>query len=143
MPTVNWSISGSSADVSSNVSGTFQVTTTTNPVNTEVPTSITISSPKPGVSSFIPTNIQLYGDVISGNQYITWRNTNPGQFPNSGISFDVWSPSLSSSISGGNTWAQLISTGSFSLQSLKWTVFYNYDAPDATWYGKGGTITFS
>lgn len=143
MATVNWSIGGSTSDVSASVSGTFEVTTTTNAVNTEIPTSITISSSKPGVSNFTPTNIQLYDDGIGNGQYTTWRDTNPGQFPSSGVSFDVWSPTLSSAISGGDTWANLITTGTFSLESLKWTVFYNYDAPDATWYGKGGTITFS
>jgi hypothetical protein len=143
MATVNWSISGSTSDVSSSVSGTFIVTTTSNPVNTEVPTSITISSSKPGVSSFVPTNIKLYNSGIGNGQYVTWRSTDNGQFPNSGISFDIWSPSLSSDISSGNTWNQLISTGTFSLETLKWTVFYNYNTPDATWYGKGGTITFS
>ena len=143
MATVNWSITGSTSDISSSVSGTFVVTTTSNPVNTEIPTSITISSLKTGVDSFIPTNIQLYGDGIGNGQYVTWRNTNTGQFPNSGKSFDIWSPTLSTTISGGSTWNQLISTGTFSLETLKWTVFYNYNIPDATWYGKGGTITFS
>lgn len=143
MATVTWSITGSTSDVSASVSGTFEVTNTSNAVNIEIPTSITISSSKPGTSSFVPTNIQLYDDGIGNGQYVTWRNTNPGQFPSTGVSFDVWSPTLASTIGGNSTWDNIVSTGSFSLESLKWTVFYNYDVPDATWYGKGGTITFS
>lgn len=142
MATINWTITGSTSDISSSVSGTFEVTATSNAVFSEIPTAITISSLKPGVSSFVPTNIQLYDSDITG-QYTTWRNTNIGQFPSSGISFDVWSPSLSSAIFSADTWDELVITGTFSLESLKWTVFYNYDAPDAIWYGKGGTITFS
>jgi hypothetical protein len=142
MPTINWSISGSTSDVSSSVSGTFVVTTTSNSVNTEIPTSITISSSKPGVSSFVPTNVQTYGGVGS-NEYVTWRNTNTGQFPSSGISFDIWAASLASLVDLGDPWTTVLSTGTFSLETLKYTVFYNYNSPDAIWYGRGGSITFS
>ena len=141
MTTINWSIADSESDVSPTVSGTFEVTTITNPVSTEIPTSITITSIKPGVSLLIPSNIQLYDDGIGNGQYVTWRDTNPGQFPSSGVSFDVWSPTLASAISSGATWENLVSTSTFSLETLKWTVFYSYDLPDATWYGKGGTFT--
>lgn len=143
MATVTWNITGSTSDVSASVSGTFEVTNTSNAVNVEIPTSITISSSKPGVSSFVPTNIQLYDAGIANGQYITWRNTDSGQFPSTGISFDLWCPSLATDINTNSTWNNIISTGTFSLETLKWTVFYNYDIPDATWYGKGGTITFS
>jgi hypothetical protein len=145
MATINWSITGSLSDISSDVIGTFEVTTTTNAVNVEIPTSITISSPKPGTSSFVPINVRLYDDGIGNGQYVTWRNTNPDpeQFPSSGVSFDIWSPALASLISSGANWDSVISAGSFSLEPLKWTVFYTYDFPDATWYGKDGTITFS
>jgi hypothetical protein len=143
MTTVNWNIANSTSDISASVSGTFEVTNTSNAVNVEIPTSITISSSKPGVSSFVPTNIQLYDSGVGAGKYITWRNTNPGQFPSTGVSFDLWCPSLALDIDADSTWIDVVSTGTFSLETLKWSVFYNYDVPDATWYGKGGTITFS
>lgn len=142
MATVNWSITGSTSPISATVSGTFEVTTTGNAVNSEVPTSATISSSKPGVDSFTPSEVQTY--TGSGFSYVTWRNTTPGnQYPNSGLSFDIWSLALVTDINANQTWDNIISTGSFSLESTKNTVFYDYDLPDATWYGSGGTITFS
>lgn len=122
-------------------SGSFTVTNPANPIKTELPTSI--SSPN---VTFTPTQFALFGD------YVTWRSVDisgqpPGPpnflniYPRTGYSFDIWSPTLVTSINANATW-QSLNLGIFSL-IVKNTVIYNYDIPDALHYTVAGILEFT
>ena len=134
MATVNYSISTSSGN---SWSGAFTVSSTASTVTSTIPTNLTA-----GAFSFVPLQFGKYPAV---NSYVTWRTPSiAGQYPGSGYSFDVWSSTLYTAINGGATWANLQSTGTYNLDSTKYTLIYNYDAPCTVqnYYGIGGTITF-
>lgn len=137
MAIVNYSISGATGQ---NWTGIIDVSNTSNVVKTDTPTNITADS---NAFTFVPATIQLY-PASNDDNYVTWRTYNgPSQYPDSGYSFDVWSLDLYNAINGNSTWAQLISTGTYNLNTTKNTLMYDYNVPYSPYYGRGGTITFS
>lgn len=130
-------------------SGTFDVSDSSLPVLTEVPVDITF---EPGSFNFNLNSTELFLATINFSQYadsnvkyVTWRTyLGTSQYPDSGYSFDVWSDDLYDAIIGNATWDDLVSTGTFNLNSDKNTLIYNYDSPGLPFdfYGKGGIITF-
>jgi hypothetical protein len=133
MATVNYSVITSSG---LSWTGTFEVASFTNIVSSNVPSSFTANA---GQVTFTPAQVVSYGSL-----YVTWRNVSiGGQYPTTGLSFDVWSSSLCNAIDGNATWANLKTTGTYNLNSNKNTLVYNYDSTYAPFYGSGGTITFS
>ena len=132
--------------------GTITVTYPANPVETEIPTSITITevaTPNQTTVTWTPhsTNgFQSYGDTDgNGNQYLSWRTDNSGsQYLTSGHSLDVWSPSLYEDIITDNkTWTELQDDGPYPLNTNKHTLNYYYDGPTAVHWSKGGKIGFT
>ena len=122
-------------------SGGFDVTNPTSSVLTELPTNITFESES---FDFEPFNFSSYSD--SNVKYVTWRTyTGSSQYPDSGYSFDVWSDELYNAIIGDASWNDLVSTGTFNLNTEKNTLIYDYDIPGFPFdfYGKGGIITFT
>lgn len=120
--------------------GTFEVANFTDIVSSTIPSSFTANS---GQITFTPSQVVAYGSP-SNDSYVTWRNVSiAGQYPTTGLSFDVWSLSLYNAITGNATWANLKSTGTYNLNSNKNTLVYNYNTPYAPFYGSGGTITFT
>jgi hypothetical protein len=97
--------------------------------------------------SFVPTQFESYG---GSDAYVTWRSISfPGeQFPGNGYSFDIWANDLYNLTVSGATWQDIINTGTFSLNTGKNTLVYNYDAPGLVqeptklFYGRGGNIRF-
>ena len=142
MATITYTITEAASGI--NWAGTFEVTTTSNPVNTEIPTSVTAAS---NAYTFTPDSsvgFKYYPDANLGHNYVTWRTYNgSSQYPDSGSSFDVWSSTLYTAIVTNNvTWAGLVGN-SYSLNTTKHTLIYNYDAPYAPYFCRGGTIAFS
>lgn len=104
----------------------------------------------PGLNSFTPVQFEMYPTdlgINAGRTYITWRSVAypEQQFPESGISLDIWSESLYNAINSGATWQTLITTGTYSLSTTKNTLVYNYDPPYAIFHGTGASssITFT
>ena len=142
MATITYTISSISSGVT--WSGTFEVTTTTNQVKTEIPTLVTANS---SAYTFVPDSsvgFKYYPDATLGHNYVTWRTYNgDSQYPDSGSSFDVWSSNLYTAIVTNNiTWAGLVGN-SYSLNTTKHTLIYNYGAPYAPYFCMGGNIAFS
>jgi hypothetical protein len=134
MATVNYSINTTTGD---DWTGAFTVSSLSNLVFSEAgtPTNITAI----GGFSFTPNNISYYNPG-----YVTWRSDNDqNQYPNGGIGLDIWSLDLYDDVVGGFTWTNLITTGTYNLTSDKNTVYYDYAAPCAIYWGIGGTVTFS
>lgn len=108
-----------------------------------IPTGVTAD----GVDANFVPNVSLGLTHFSGGldiSYITIREwPNLSQFPNSGFGFDIWSQDLYDDVTNGNTWMNLVTTGTYSLTAGKNTVYYNYDGPTAVYYGVGGTIGFT
>lgn len=132
--------------------GTITVSSSGNLVETEIPTSITITevaTPNQTTVTWTPdsTNgFQSYGDTDGNdNEYLSWRTDNSGsQYLTSGYSLDVWSPSLYEDIIDNNkTWTELQDDGPYTLNTNKHTLNYYYDGPTAVHWSKGGKIGFT
>jgi len=83
----------------------------------------------------------LWFDADLGHNYVTWRTQNIAtQFPTTGQSIDIWSSTLYTAINGGAQWDELTS---YSLNATKHSLVYDYDAPYAPYYSRGGTIQFT
>ena len=133
MALINFSIS--SPTVGTSWSGQINVANTTDIVNSTVPTEITAS----GIQ-YTPTQSLNFGP------YFTWRQQNDSnQFPNpqTGLSLDIWSDNLMTDIGSNSTWANLVTTGTYTLNADKWSVIYDYTNLYAPYSSKGGTITFT
>ena len=113
-------------------SGTFVVSSFSNVVKNDLPT-VTA----PNGFSFTTASFGEFGP------YVTWRTYTGGQYPNTGYSFDIWSSTLILNIVANATWTNLKTISTYNLNTNKNTLVYNYDAPDAPFYGSGGTITFT
>jgi len=138
MAIVNYTVTGTSKD---SWSGSITVASYSNQVTSDIPSFITIVSPLS--FSFSPVQLQSYPSPSDSAYYVTWRNNSfPTQYPNTGYSFDVWSKPLYDAIVGGATWSTLVGS-TYTLNSNKHTLIYNYDAPGAVVWGNGGSITFS
>ena len=103
-----------------------------------------------GLDSFTTVQFEMYPTdlgINAGRTYVTWRSIAypDQQFPESGISFDIWSENLYNAINSGASWQTLITTGTYSLSSTKNTLVYNYDPSYAILHGTGAssTITFT
>jgi hypothetical protein len=128
-------------------SGTIDVSSLSNTPGSSIPTSVT------GVSgdltvTFTPDSTNGYYAYPSndGNHYITFRSQNIAtQYPNNGKSLDIWSAVLYSDINGGKTWQGLIDDGPYNLNSVKYTLLYDYTPgnPSAQMWCRGGKITFT
>ena len=143
MATVNYSISNSVRD---SWNGYFTVSSLSSTVSDF--NAISAIGAGAALFSFTPVQFEMYPDNPGSNvgrTYVTWRSISfpNSQFPSSGYSFDIWSESLYTAINAGQTWNNLISTGTFNLSNNKWTVVYNYDPPYALFHGLNGTITFT
>ena len=113
-------------------SGTFVVSSFSNIVKNDLPT-VTA----PNGFSFSTASFGEFGP------YVTWRTYTGGQYPTTGYSFDIWSTNLTLDIVSNSTWNNLITTSTYNLTTDKNTLIYNYDAPQAPFYGSGGTIIFT
>ena len=106
------------------------------------PSNFTAGSLSFGVASF-----GIYpGD--NNSDYVTWRSAIPadnGQYPSTGYSVDIWSSILYSDVVGGITWNGLMGRTAeyYTLNPNKWSLVYDYDVPNAVYYGYSGSITFS
>ena len=81
------------------------------------------------------------------SEYVNWRTGEKTRHPISGeYSFDWW-PDVSAindpiyNILTFSTFADI--TGTFNLNPNKWTVFYDYTAPRALGYARGGSVQIS
>ena len=80
------------------------------------------------------------------SEYVNWRTGEKDRHPLSGeYSFDWW-PTTSGTdpvlgIEAFDSFATV--TGTFNLNPNKWTVFYDYTAPRALGYAKGGSVQIS
>ena len=80
------------------------------------------------------------------SEYVNWRTGEKDRHPLSGeYSFDWW-PTTSPTdpvlgIEGFDSFATV--TGTFNLNPNKWTVFYDYTAPRALGYARGGSVQIS
>lgn len=83
--------------------------------------------------------------LVNPPDYFNWRSVNTvSSHPISGRSFDVWlaDPATMTSISQGSSWSLLTNgTGVHSLNSQKWSVFYDYNVPCAYGWIRGGQVT--
>ena len=113
-------------------SGTFVVSSFSNIVKNDLPT-ITA----PNGFSFVTASFGDFGP------YVTWRTYTGGQYPDTGYSFDIWCSTLILNIRANATWTNLKTISTYNLATDKNTLVYNYDAPDAPFYGSGGTIKFT
>lgn len=140
MATVNFSISGVAAGFS-NWTGSFTVSDVDVVVQSDPNVNIVITTNGDNYA-FQSDNFQVYPDANLGHNYVTWRTQNTGgsQFPTTGKSLDIWSPSLYTAIVSGAKWNQL---ASYSLSDIKHTLVYDYNTPYAPYYSKGGTISFA
>jgi hypothetical protein len=137
MATVNYSISTVSG---LSWTGTFEVANFTDIVSSTVPSSFTANS---GAVSFTPAQVVSYTSPTN-DAYVTWRSSSiGGQYPTTGWSFDIWSLNLYNAIASSATWTTLKTTATYTLNSNKNTLVYNYDDFYAPFYGSGGTITFT
>jgi hypothetical protein len=86
----------------------------------------------------------VYPSTTDSNHYVTFRSQNIAtQYPNTGYSLDIWSATLYSDINGGKTWQGLIDDGPYNLNNTKYTLLYDYNAPTAAMWCRGGKITFT
>lgn len=130
--------------------GTLEVSDLTfTPVNAQ-PTSV--SGTVGGLTiTFTPDSsngYKVYSSTTDANHYITFRTQNIStQYPNTGYSLDIWPldgvNSLYNDINGGKSWQGLIDDGPYYLSNSKYTLLYDYDAPTAAMWCRGGKITFS
>lgn len=144
MAIVNYTINTSTGD---DWAGTFVVTTTTNSVQTELPTSITSTA-----QNFTPAQFAGYGG--SGTEYVTWRSVDiSGQvsgppnylnvYPTTGYSLDIWSGSFYTAVvTNSSTWDNL-NGQTYNLSTTKNTLLYDYTNLRVIYYGVGGTISFT
>lgn len=132
--------------------GYFEVNNLSTIVAADSPITIVASSapeelfpPIPTVS-FTPNSFRYYDDASgNNNQYITWSEySGPSQYPDTGLSLDVWSTTLYNAIQDNYTWNALIGTSPYNLNLNKYSLVYKYDPPIyAPFWSFGGTITFS
>jgi len=114
-------------------------------------TGFSISATSPSLPSLFSVS-SVNGYDGSGVQYVTWRSTSPaGQHPTSGWSMDIWNQTFYQNImtynsNVGMTWTEMLTgNGSggatYSLNSDKWSLIYNYSSLYAPVLTKGGTLT--
>lgn len=149
MATARLTISSPSAGYSgweitiSNITGTDQVKDKTTYLNSIV----TAVSPISGSLFTIQTTSgsnKVDGYSGSGIDYVTWRSTSPtGQHPTSGLSLDLHSSTLYTSIiTNSNTW-NTVAASTYSLDPNTHSLVYNYSNLYSPLFSKGGTLTIS
>ena len=142
---MNFSITGTGN--SNSWSGTMTYSDGGDPVKSTVST-ITITDPDNLDDENNPVSLSFDGTKVLGfdGDYVTFRNQNTtDQFPipQSGYSLNFWSDTLKTDIIDGDiTWANL-DGNSYTLNSNKWSLAYDYDSPRAVLCSKSGTISFS
>lgn len=99
----------------------------------------------PNTSEMTLSSSTVSFQSFASPKYVTWRDRtiSAQKHPQKGKSLDIWSDSLYDAINAGATYQTLVTTGTYNLNPNYWTVFYNYNVPYASHYGKGGTITFT
>ena len=140
MAIMNFSIT-STSEGDSSWSGTMEYTTVTDSVVDTV-ASITITDPLDSQSIDFNTTKVLGFD----GDYVTFRSQNStDQFPTTqtGYSLDLWSDTFRTDIITNSISWQTLDGNSYTLNSNKWSLVYDYASPRAILYGKGGTISFS
>ena len=107
----------------------------------------TIASPGASIATFTPVQSEKYPNAITDHTYTTWRSISypDSQFPEAGVSLDVWSHTLYIDINNGATWQTLIDNGAYALSSTKNTLVYSYDPVYSPRHGTGAgsTIVFT
>ena len=138
MGIMNFSISSASEGFNS-WSGTMEYSSAADNVKDTVAT-ITVIDPLNSASVEFDSAKVLGFD----GDYVTFREQNSSdQFPSqTGLSLDLWSNAFRTDIFNPISWSSL-DGNSYSLNSDKWSLVYEYDAPRAIFYSKGGTISFS
>ena len=148
MATARLTISSPSAGYSgweitiSNITGTDQVKDKATYLNSTV----TAVSPISGSLFTIQTasgsnKVDSYSG--SGIHYVTWRSTSPtGQHPISGLSLDLHSLNLYTSIAAGDSW-NTVAASTYSLDPNTHSLVYNYSNLYSPLFSKGGTLTIS
>jgi len=140
MATVSFSIIN--PDEGSSWSGSFTVTSPSNAISIENPTSVN--------STLLNFNVAQFAYF---DEYATWRSINissqpsgPPSFlniyPTSGYSLDIWCPSLITNIVSGRSW-NFLNGKTYNLNPSKNTLIYNYTNTNAVYWAKNGTITFT
>jgi len=111
-------------------------------VERSVSSRILVSTPGPSEMT-LSASTASFGSY--GGPYISWRDRtlSSEQFPTVGKGFDIWSNTLCAAVNSGATYQNLVNTGTYALNNDKWTVFYNYNVPYGSHYGKGGNIVFT
>ena len=137
---MNFSITGASGGNSNSWSGTMEYTTVTDPVVNTV-ASITVTDPLTSTSVVFDSTKVLGFD----GDYVTFREQNSSdQFPpQTDHSLDLWSDTLRTDLITNSISWQTLDGNSYTLNSNKWSLAYDYDAPRGILYSKGGTISFS
>ena len=128
----------------------FQTDDSTAVKNITTVFNINITNPFSSPSLFSVNSVAGYN---SSHPYVTWRSTSSGlqynQYSTTGYSLDIWDSVFYNNIFTSNmTWNQIItgngSGGStYSLLEDKYSLVYNYDAPNAPIYSRGGILTVS
>ena len=88
----------------------------------------------------------VYPSTTDSNHYITFRSQNIAtQYPNSGYSLDIWSVGMYNDITAGSpaTWQLLTENDPYNLNNSKFTLLYDYNAPTAAMWCRGGKINFT
>lgn len=125
----------------SNIVGTDQVKDKTKYTNSIVTATSPITGALFTIESSSNSN-KVEGYSGSGVSYVTWRSTSPaGQHPSAGLSLDLWSSGLYTAvITNSATWTALASS-TYSLDTGKHSLVYNYSSFYAPLFSKGGTLT--
>jgi hypothetical protein len=141
MATATFTVTGTTA-------GSDWTATITNITGTTAVNSSTYDG-TPKLNLITPNLGQIYGITSFGSHfdYVTWRSVAPAsanapdynQYLFTGFSMDIWNSTLRSSIDGNATWNGIAS--SYTLDSNKWSLVYNYDGKSSLVYSKGGTLT--
>lgn len=130
-----------SGDNSISWSGTMEYSSVTDIVD-ETVASITVTDPLDSQSIVFDSTKVLGFD----GDYVTFRNQNTtDQFPitQSGYSLDLWSDTLRTDLITNSISWQTLDGNSYTLNSNKWSLAYDYGSPRAIRFSKSGTISFS
>lgn len=122
-------------------SGSFTVTTPSNPIATELPTSSN--------SPLLNFNIAQFAVF---NEYATWRSVDISSqpsgppnylniYPTSGYSIDIWCPQLITDINANRTWNYL-NGKMYVINQNKNTLIYDYNNSRAVYNVISGMISF-
>lgn len=125
--------------------GTLSNITAASTVNSSKPTSVSGTANGETITFNVDaTNGYNVYPSETGDNYITFRSQNiASQYPTSGFSLDIWSLELYNQIVGGATWNDLQLNSPYNLNNGKYSLFYNYNGPNASFWCRGGKISFA